>query len=44
MLLKFLDVTKALSVQVHPSDARMDLIPSGDTGKDEAWLVLSAGP
>jgi len=43
LLLKFLDVTKRLSVQVHPSDAHKDLIPPGDTGKDEAWVVLSAG-
>ena len=44
VLLKFLDVTKRLSVQVHPSDVHTALIPSGETGKDEAWVVLSAGP
>jgi len=44
LLLKFLDVTKRLSVQVHPSDAHKDLIPPGDSGKDEAWVVLSDGP
>ena len=44
LLLKFLDVTKRLSVQVHPSDAHKGLIPAGDTGKDEAWVVLSEGP
>jgi len=44
LLLKFLDVTKRLSVQVHPSDAHKELIPDGDTGKDEAWVVLSQGP
>ncbi len=43
LLLKFLDVSNRLSVQVHPSDARTDLIPTGDTGKDEAWIVLEAG-
>jgi mannose-6-phosphate isomerase len=42
--LKFLDVAKRLSVQVHPSDAHKELIPAGDTGKDEAWVVLSEGP
>jgi mannose-6-phosphate isomerase len=42
--LKFLDVAKRLSVQVHPSDAHKELIPAGDTGKDEAWVVLSKGP
>jgi mannose-6-phosphate isomerase len=44
LLLKFLDVTTRLSVQVHPSDAHKDLIPPGDSGKDEAWVVLSEGP
>ena len=44
LLLKFLDVTTRLSVQVHPSDAHKELIPSGDTGKDEAWVVISEGP
>lgn len=44
LLLKFLDVSKRLSVQVHPSDSYKKLIPAGDTGKDEAWVVLSAGP
>ncbi len=44
LLLKFLDVSKMLSVQVHPSDVQTDLIPSGDTGKTEAWVVLEKGP
>jgi len=44
LLLKFLDVQGALSVQVHPSDAHKELIPSGDTGKTEAWVVLEKGP
>jgi mannose-6-phosphate isomerase len=34
LLLKFLDAHEMLSVQVHPS---------GDTGKTEAWVVLEAG-
>jgi len=42
LLLKFLDVSKALSVQVHPSDAHLELIPAGETGKTEAWVVLEA--
>jgi mannose-6-phosphate isomerase len=42
LLLKFLDVTKALSVQVHPSDAHLELIPLGETGKTEGWVVLKA--
>lgn len=44
LLLKFLDVRQMLSVQVHPSDNRIGLIPKGDTGKSEAWVVLEADP
>ena len=44
VLLKFLDVQKMLSVQVHPADANVDLIPQGETGKTEAWVVLEAQP
>jgi mannose-6-phosphate isomerase len=44
LLLKFLDVSGKLSVQVHPSDADKELIPAGNTGKTEAWVVLEAGP
>jgi mannose-6-phosphate isomerase len=44
LLLKFLDVSQGLSVQVHPSDAHKELIPEGDTGKTEAWVVLEKGP
>jgi mannose-6-phosphate isomerase len=47
LLLKFLDAREMLSVQVHPSDAYMDthtdLLPLGETGKTEAWVVLEAG-
>jgi mannose-6-phosphate isomerase len=44
LLLKFLDVHKMLSVQVHPGDDRADLLPVGESGKAEAWIVLEAGP
>jgi mannose-6-phosphate isomerase len=44
LLLKFLDVHEMLSVQVHPPDDRTDLIPKGNTGKTEAWVVLEAEP
>ena len=44
LLLKFLDVRTKLSVQVHPSDAYKELLPFGDTGKTEAWVVLQKGP
>jgi mannose-6-phosphate isomerase len=43
LLLKLLDVKQRLSVQVHPSDAYPSLIPSGETGKTEAWVVLENG-
>ena len=43
LLLKFLDVRRMLSVQVHPSDDQRDLLPKGETGKSEAWVVLEAG-
>ena len=42
LLLKFLDAREMLSVQVHPSDAHPELIPAGDTGKTEAWVVIEA--
>ncbi len=43
LLLKFLDARQMLSVQVHPSDEHKGLIPSGETGKTEAWVVLETG-
>jgi mannose-6-phosphate isomerase len=42
LLLKFLDVSGTLSVQVHPPDGKAGLIPKGETGKTEAWVVLEA--
>ena len=44
LLLKFLDAREMLSVQVHPADTNTDLLPMGETGKTEAWVVLAAGP
>jgi mannose-6-phosphate isomerase len=43
LLLKFLDVREALSVQVHPSDRQTQYLPAGESGKTEAWVVLSVG-
>ncbi len=43
LLLKFLDVRELLSLQVHPADAHTDLLPAGESGKTEAWVVLEAG-
>jgi mannose-6-phosphate isomerase len=44
LLVKFLDARDVLSVQVHPADGRTDLLPSGESGKTEAWVVLETGP
>jgi mannose-6-phosphate isomerase len=43
LLLKFIDAREMLSVQVHPGDAHPDLIPTGETSKTEAWVVIEAG-
>jgi len=42
LLLKFLDAHEMVSVQVHPTDTHTDLLPAGETGKTEAWVVLEA--
>ncbi len=42
LLLKFLDAREMLSVQVHPADTHTDLLPVGETGKTEAWVVIEA--
>jgi mannose-6-phosphate isomerase len=44
LLLKFLDASEMLSVQVHPTAANADLLPAGETAKTEAWVVLKAEP
>ncbi len=44
LLLKFLDARELLSVQVHPSDRQTRYLPAHETGKNEAWVVLEAGP
>ncbi len=42
LLLKFLDARETLSVQVHPDDRHTHLLPPGQRGKTEAWVVLEA--
>jgi len=42
LLLKFLDVSEMLSVQVHPNDEHPELIPTGESSKTEAWVVIEA--
>jgi mannose-6-phosphate isomerase len=44
LLLKFLDASAMLSVQVHPADWQTALLPEGESGKTEAWVVLEASP
>jgi mannose-6-phosphate isomerase len=44
LLLKFLDAREMLSAQVRPADTHTDLLPAGETGKTEAWVVVEAGP
>ncbi len=44
LLMKFLDATRTLSVQVHPNDAQAALLDPPDLGKSEAWVVLAAEP
>lgn len=43
LLLKYLDAHATLSVQVHPDDARANIL-ADDGGKTEAWVVLHAEP
>ncbi len=43
LLLKFLNARETLSVQVHPSDQQTNILPAGETGKSEAWVVLETG-
>ncbi len=41
LLIKFIDATEKLSVQVHPDDAAA---PEGERGKTECWTILHAEP
>jgi len=43
ILIKLLSADQPLSVQVHPSDGDVDLMPQ-ECGKPESWLVLDADP
>ena len=44
LLLKFLDASKNLSVQVHPNDVMGATLSPPDLGKTEAWYVMAAEP
>ncbi len=44
-LVKLIDTSDWLSVQVHPDDAQaLSLEGEGSIGKTESWIVLEAGP
>lgn len=43
LLLKFLDAREQLSIQVHPSDDHKELLPIGEKGKTEAWVIMDQG-
>lgn len=44
LLVKFLDASRDLSVQVHPGLEMAQRIPGVSTGKAEFWVVLDAEP
>lgn len=44
LLLKFLDASDRLSVQVHPNDEQARLFDPAERGKTEAWVILAADP
>lgn len=44
ILIKFIDASKDLSVQVHPGDKYAYKHENGSRGKTEAWYVLDASP
>lgn len=44
LLVKFLDATDRLSLQVHPDDTTAQQVAPHLQGKTEAWIVLAAGP
>ncbi|MBN2295970.1 MAG: class I mannose-6-phosphate isomerase [Pirellulales bacterium] len=44
LLMKYLDATQNLSVQVHPDDDMAARLDPPDLGKTEAWYVLAAVP
>jgi len=43
ILVKILDISDRISVQVHPSDKVAESLGEGEKGKDEAWMALDSG-
>ena len=44
LLVKFLDASDRLSVQVHPNDVQARFFNPRENGKTEAWVILDAQP
>ena len=44
ILVKFIDASDRLSVQVHPDDAYAGAHHAGESGKTECWTVMHADP
>lgn len=44
LLVKFLDASDRLSVQVHPNDVQARFFNPRESGKTEAWVILDAQP
>ncbi len=44
LLIKFIDATDVLSVQVHPDDAFAAKKEKGERGKTECWVIVDAAP
>lgn len=44
LLVKFLDATDRLSLQVHPNDVQARFFFPGQLGKTEAWVIVTADP
>jgi mannose-6-phosphate isomerase len=44
LLIKFLDASDWLSLQVHPDDVLARMFGAGERGKTECWVILQAEP
>lgn len=44
LLIKFIDATDRLSLQVHPDDSHLPDFDARKAGKSEAWVILDAAP
>ncbi len=44
LLIKFIDASEKLSVQVHPDDAYVAEHVPGESGKTECWVIVHAEP